>query len=223
MVDSPRARPEDTTARAPVVARSHARTLDNAPHARRVARALSITGRGLRLVIFTLATLAALVGLVAMVVGVLIWRHADQWRIPIGVMVVVLLCLPAVTLPFVVHRRLAPLTRAIERPGVLAEQTRDYVGDVRAGTELTDVIAIASGPDKVWKPRSLWQMSRLVASFTSRVVPDPKRHPLLAAFTPVYLKTLWLVVLVTAWSLAAAVVVLGGSLLALLAGWTPTG
>ncbi|MFT3662202.1 MAG: hypothetical protein QM809_12665 [Gordonia sp. (in: high G+C Gram-positive bacteria)] len=188
----------------------------------RLARALEITGRGLRLLVFTLATLAALLGAVAMLSGALIWQHADHWRFPTGIVLVVLLCLPAVALPYVVHRRLSPLTRAIERPGVLLEQTRDYVGDVRAGTEIKDVISIAAGPDRVWKPRSLWQMTQLVTAFTSRVMPDPKRHPLLAAFTPVYLKTLWLVVLVTAWSLVVAVVVLGGSLLAMLFGWTPT-
>lgn len=189
----------------------------------RFARSLALTGRGLRLLLFTLAGLAALLGLLAMVVGVASWRHADQWHLPLGVIVVVVLCLPAVTLPFVVHRRLAPLTRAIERPDALAGQARDYVSDVRTGTELSDLAAIAGKPSRVWRPRSLWQMTQLVGAFTMRVTPDSRRHPLLAAFMPVYLKTLWLVVIICAWALVVAVVVLVVSLLAVLFGWTPTG
>lgn len=189
----------------------------------RFARTLAVTGRGLRLLIFTLAGVAALLGVIALVVGVASWRHADQWRLPIGAIIVVLLCLPAVTLPFVVHRRLAPLTRAIERPANLAAQARDYVTDVRSGTELSDLAAIAGKPSRAWRPGSLWQMTRLVGAFTTRVTPDPKRQPLLTAFMPVYLKTLWLVVIVCAWALVIAVVVLVVSLIAVLAGWTPTG
>ncbi|MFZ2511933.1 MAG: hypothetical protein WAW85_12710 [Gordonia sp. (in: high G+C Gram-positive bacteria)] len=188
-----------------------------------LARSLEITGRGLRLLIFSLATLAALIGLLAMVVGVLSWQHADQWRIPFGVVIVMLLCLPAVTLPFLVHRRLAPITRAIEHPDALARQALDYVGDVRSGTELTDLAAIATrGPSRVWRIGSLLDATKLVFAFTSRVTPDSDRQPLLAAFMPVYLKTLWLVLLVTLWSLAVAVLVLVGSLISVLAGWTPT-
>lgn len=182
-----------------------------------------MTGRGLRLLIFSLAGVAALLGVIAMVVGVAAWRHADQWRLPMGVIVVVLLCLPAVTLPFVVHRRLAPLTRAIERPENLAAQARDYVSDVRSGTELADLAAIAGKPSRAWRPGSLWRMARLVGAFTTRVTPDAERQPLLTAFMPVYLKTLWLVLIVCGWALAVAVVVLAVSLLAVLAGWTPTG
>ncbi|MFC0315591.1 hypothetical protein ACFQNE_11005 [Gordonia phosphorivorans] len=195
---------------------------DSRTVADRFARSLAITGRGLRALLLTVAALAAGLGVLAMVVGALSWRHADQWRLPIGVILVVLLCLPAALLPVLVHRRLTPLTRAIERPDALTRQARDYVDDVRAGTELTDIAAIATGPTSMWRPRSLWQMARLVGSFTGRVAPDPKRQPLLAAFMPVYLRTLWLVVIVTAWSLVLAAVVLAGSLLAVLLGWTPT-
>lgn len=197
----------------------HKRTIGD-----RFARTLAVTGRGLRWVIFAIATLAALLGAVAMVVGALSWQHADQWRLPLGVMIVVLLCLPAVSLPFVVHRRLAPLTRAIEHPENLARQARDYASDVRSGTELKELAALAgTGPGQLWRPRSLWQLARLITSLTARVTPDADRQPLLAAFMPVYLKTLWFALIVTAWAVVVAVVVLGGSLIAVLAGWTPTG
>ncbi|UQE76675.1 hypothetical protein MYK68_09000 [Gordonia sp. PP30] len=191
--------------------------------AERFARALEVTGRGLRLLIFAIAALAALLGVIAMAVGIVTWRHADQWRLPIGVMIVILLCLPAVALPIVAHRRLAPLTRAIERPDNLARQARDYAADVRSGTELSDLASLAAdAPTTLWRPGTLWRMARLVGAFTARVTPDAERQPLLAAFMPVYLKTLWLVLVVTVWALGVAVVVLAGSLIAALAGWTPS-
>ncbi|GAA4749992.1 hypothetical protein [Gordonia alkaliphila] len=195
---------------------------DSRTVADRFARSLAVTGRGLRALLLTIAALAASLGLLAMTVGVLSWRHADQWRVPVGILIVVLLCLPAVLLPVLVHRRLAPLTRAIERPDHLTAQARDYVADVRSGTELADIAALASGPTSIWRPRSLWQAARLVGSFTGRITPDSTRQPLLAAFMPVYLRTLWLVVIVTAWALVVATVVLAGSLVAVLLGWTPT-
>ncbi len=189
-----------------------------------LARSLAITGRGLRLLIFSIAALAALAGVLAMVVGALSWRHADHWRLPLGVIIVIVLCLPAVTLPFLVHRRLVPITRAIEHPDALTRQALDYVGDVRSGTELADLAAIAAeGPAKFWRIGSLMSATRIIATFTSRVTPNSDRHPLLAAFMPVYLKTLWLALLVTAWSLVVAISVLVGSLIAVAAGWTPTG
>lgn len=195
---------------------------DSRTVADRFARSLAVTGRGLRALLLTIAALAASLGLLAMTVGVLSWRHADQWRVPVGILIVVLLCLPAVLLPVLVHRRLAPLTRAIERPDHLTAQARDYIADVRSGTELADIAALASGPTSIWRPRSLWQAARLVGSFTGRITPDSTRQPLLAAFMPVYLRTLWLVVIVTAWALVVATVVLAGSLVAVLLGWTPT-
>lgn len=211
----------NTAGEAPIAEQDRSR---RAALASRLARSLQVTGRGLRLLIFSIATLAALVGGVAMVVGILSWRHADHWRLPLGVIIVILLCLPAVTLPFLVHRRLAPITRAVEHPEALARQAVDYVGDVRAGTELADLASIAGGggPTAFWRIGSLVHATRLLAAFTSRVTPDAGRQPLLAAFMPVYLKTLWLVLLVTLWSLGVAVLVLAGSLIAVLAGWTPT-
>ncbi|GAC56035.1 hypothetical protein GOHSU_02_01810 [Gordonia hirsuta DSM 44140 = NBRC 16056] len=189
-----------------------------------IARSLEVTGRGLRLLVFAIASVAALIGLVAMVAGVLAWRHAEHWRLPVGVIVVVLLCLPAVALPFLVHRRLAPITRAIEHPEHLARQAVDYVGDVRSGTELKDLAGLATGGrTSFWRLGSLWQATRLITALTARVTPDAQRQPLLAAFMPVSLRTLWLALIVTLWALAVAVVVLGGSLIAVLAGWTPTG
>ncbi len=191
--------------------------------AERLARSLVITGRGLRGLIFAIATLAALIGLVAMIVGAASWQHADQWRIPLGVIIVILLCLPAVALPFLVHRRLAPLTRAIEHPENLLHQAKDYVGDVRSNTELSDLAAIAtSGRGQLWKVGNLWSATKLITAFTSRVTPDAKRQPLLAAFMPVYLKTLWFSLIVTMWAVVVAVAVLGGSLIAVLIGLTPT-
>ncbi|MCK0440786.1 hypothetical protein MUG78_15325 [Gordonia alkaliphila] len=195
---------------------------DSRTVADRFARSLAVTGRGLRALLLTIAALAASLGLLAMTVGALSWQHADQWRVPVGILIVVLLCLPAVLLPVLVHRRLAPLTRSIERPDHLTAQARDYVADVRAGTELADIAALASGPTSIWRPRGLWQAARLVGSFTGRITPDSTRHPLLAAFMPVYLRTLWLVVIVTAWALVVATAVLAGSLVAVLLGWTPT-
>lgn len=191
--------------------------------AEKLARTLEITGKGLRGLVFAIATLAALLGLIAMIVGVISWHHADHWRIPFGVLIVFVLCLPAVTLPYLVHRRLSPLTRAIEHPENLLVQAKSYVGDVRSNTELSDLAAIATqNPRSMWRVGGLWQITKLISSFTSRVVPDPKRQPLLAAFMPVYLKTLWFSLIVTAWALVVAIAVLGGSLIAVLAGITPT-
>lgn len=191
--------------------------------AERLAKSLAITGRGLRGLIFAIATLAALIGVIAMVVGVLSWQHADHWRIPLGIVIVVVLCLPAVALPFLVHRRLAPLTRAVEHPENLLAEAKDYVSDVRSNTELSDLAAIAtSGPTRFWKVGSLWSATKLITAFTARVTPDARRQPLLAAFMPVYLRTLWFSLIVTLWAVVVAVVVLGGSLIAVLIGLTPT-
>lgn len=188
----------------------------------KLARSLEVTGRSLRMVILTIATLAALLGVLAIGIGVFTWRHVDHWQLPIGPIVVTVLCAPAVLLPLLVHRRLAPITRAIEHPENLVAQARDYASDVRNGTELAELTAIATGPTKIWKPASLWRLTSVVTSFTARINPDPQRQPLLAAFMPIYLKTMWLALLVTLWALLVAVVVLGGSLIALLLGWAPT-
>jgi len=137
----------------------------------------------------------------------------------------VLLCLPAVLLPLWILRRLLPLPRAAAHPDELLDQGRSYARALRAESELKDLGALVGADDggSRFAPRKLIKLATILNSLTARVVPDRARYPLLVAFTPVYLKTVWLATVLAAWSLLLALVVLIVSLLALLLGSAPAG
>ncbi|MFT3899547.1 MAG: hypothetical protein QM728_04770 [Gordonia sp. (in: high G+C Gram-positive bacteria)] len=178
------------------------------------------TAKSMRWLILGIVVAAALLGIAAIVVGVAAWHGFSHWHLPIGILIVVLACLPAVLLPLWVHKRTLPLTQAIEHPKDLLAQAHLYATNFTSNADLSAFTSVAKRKHR-FRPTNLWKMTKALAVTTERVQPSMDTEPLLAAFMPVYLKTLWVIVLVTAWALVAALVVLVVSVIALVAGWTP--
>ena len=186
----------------------------------RFTKTVLFTAKSMRWLILGLAVAAALLGVAALVVGVLAWHGYDHWHLPLGILIVVVACLPAVLLPFWVHKRTVPLTQAVEHPKDLLAQAHLYAANFKTNADLSAFTSVAKKKGR-FRPTNLWKMTKALAVTTERVQPNMQTEPLLAAFMPTYLKTLWLIVLTTGWSLLGAVAVLIVSAIALIFGWTP--
>ena len=153
--------------------------------------------RRARQAVLVVAGFAGLTGVVALVLGLAAWHD------PVGEAVVVLVVtLPAVAAPVMTARKLRPLTAAVAQPDETARQARAYFATATRSVELDELVTRAASVhqkgDKV-RLGGIWRTSRLVGSVLGRVRPDPATQPLLAAFTPTNLRTVWLGVIVSWW------------------------
>jgi len=173
---------------------------------------------GLARLIRLAAVGVVLTGLAALLVGLAATRRSTVLMV-----IVAVLCLPAVLAPLYVIRRTRALARAASHPRELAGQARDLVGQVRDSAELRALArrvtgggggsgrnggAGAGGP-RSSRLRGTWQVARLASTVLGQARPDDERHSLLVAFTPARLRRTWLAatVSVLAWPVAAIILV----------------
>ncbi len=145
------------------------------------------------------AGLAAAMGVVALILGEWVWH--DE---PAAAVLVALVCLPAIAAPLFVLKRLRPITDAVEHPDEAARQARSYFAGLQSTPELNQLVTEAAGLQRASgkvRLRGGFRSVRLISSLVESVAPDPKTQPLVAAFAPSRLRSIWLGVL-TAWFFA---------------------
>lgn len=153
--------------------------------------------RRVRQVAIVLATMAASVGVVALVLGVWAWHDS----IPTLVLLA-LICGPAIAAPLFVVRRVSPLTEAVAHPDEAARQARSYFAGLQSTPELDRLVKEAAGMQRSGgklRLRGAFRSARLLGSLVDSIAPDPRTQPLVAAFSPVRLRSIWLAVLVSWW------------------------
>jgi len=161
-----------------------------------------------------LAAVVVITGLLALVVGLAAWREST-----IALVIVVVLCLPAIAAPIYVARSAARLADAAAHPRQVASQAQQLVGRVRQSAELRTlaerVVSRRSsehrspisggGPGRV---RGAVQLAKLASTVVGQAQPDPEQHPLLVSFTPDRLARTWSAVGIALWGWTVAAVVL---------------
>ena len=161
------------------------------------------------------AGVAAAIGAIALVLGIWAWHDSV-----IVVVIVAALCLAAVAAPFFVLRRLKPITAAVEHPDEAARQARDYFAGLRSSPELDELVdqavGLYKGSGKV-RIRGAFQSARLMSSLVESVAPDTNAQPLVAAFHPVRLRTVWLAVLTSWWLALVAMIIATVAVVSLIA------
>lgn len=171
---------------------------------------------GLARLIRLAAVGVVLTGLAALLVGLAATRRSTVLMV-----IVAVLCLPAVLAPLYVIRRTRALARAASHPRELAGQARDLVGQVRDSAELRTLarrVTGDAGPRAgtggagrgTSRLRGTWQVARLASTVVGQAQPDDKQHSLLVAFTPERLRRTWFAatISVMAWPVAAIVLVI---------------
>ncbi len=144
-----------------------------------------------------LATMAASVGVVALVLGLWAWHDS----VPTLVLLV-LVCGPAIAAPIFVVRRLRPITEAVAHPDEAARQARSYFSGLQSTPELDQLVQQAAGMQRSGgklRLRGAFRSARLLGSLVDSIAPDPRTQPLVAAFSPVRLRSIWLAVLLSWW------------------------
>lgn len=160
---------------------------------------------GARLVVLVLGVLITALGLVALAFGLAAFRDS----IPVMI-VIVLLCAPAVILPVYVIVRVQDLARAATHPRQLAEEAKSLLGQVRDSPELRTVAdelrgrSIAGGG----KLRRGWTLARATSGVIGQANPDPENHPLLFKVTPDRLARIWWATTWSLWGIVLAIAVL---------------
>ena len=171
-----------------------------------------------------LAVMVVATGVLALVVGVIAWRDR-----PIVLVVVVVLCLPAIAGPIYVARRADALADAAAHPRQVAAQAQQLVGRVRHSTELQALAGrvakrrsgdhrgpiSGAGPGRI---RGALEVAKLASTVVGQAQPDGEHHPLLVPFTPERLARTWSAVGISLWGWALAAAVLAVSVVALLVG-----
>ncbi len=174
----------------------------------RISRSLTRAARVLRVLVMAMVATGAL----GLGLGLVAWRG-----ITLPLVVVVVLCLPAILLPLYVVRRTAALTEAASHPREVAEQAGDLVGRVRHSRELhtlADRLNPAGERPSEPAPRkgrgriaSTVSLARLASSVLGQASPDKDRHPLLVPFTPERLGRMWVALVWSLWFWAASAIV----------------
>lgn len=158
-----------------------------------------------------LAVAVGAVGLLALLVGLGAWRSS----VPAMVLVAVL-CLPAVLLPIYVARRTGALARAVANPHDMAAQAQDLMGRVRDSADLAKLRSAfdgrpgrgrSTGPagERKIGVRRAASLARSASAVIGQAHPDDERHPLLVPFTPERMARTWTA---AGWSITALVVAL---------------
>lgn len=153
------------------------------------------------------ASLAGAAGLVALVLGFWAW-HDDTATL----VLVALVCVPAALTPVFAYRRLKPIAEAVAHPDETARQARSYFAGLHGSPELDQLVQQAAGLSRAGRGmrlRGLYRSTRLLGSVIGSVAPDPRTQPLVAAFQPTRLRSIWLAVLWSwwLWMLAFAIAV----------------
>lgn len=156
-----------------------------------------------------LAVAIAAVGLLALAVGLGAWRSS----VP-AMVVIAVLCLPAVLLPIYVARRTGVLARAVANPHDMAAQAQDLMGRVRDSADLAALRNVfdgrsgrgrrtgPSGEQKLGIRRAA-SLARSASAVIGQAHPDEENHPLLVPFTPERMARTWTA---AGWSVTALVV-----------------
>jgi hypothetical protein len=142
------------------------------------------------------AGLAAGIGIVGLALGVWAWNDS----VPVLVVVLVI-CVPAVLAPVFVVRRLKPVTEAVAHPDEAARQARDYFSGLHSSPELNELVREAAslqGAKGGIRLRNAVRGLRLTTSMMEAMAPDPVSQPLVAALRPSHLRAVWSAV-VMAW------------------------
>lgn len=190
------------------------------------------TGDGSRLARYTrrartgtrvLALLVVGTGVLALLVGEAAFRDT-----PVAMLVVAVLCLPAIVLPLYVASRTGALATAAGQPREMAAQAGDLISRVRDSAELRSLAtrlahrrggggaapsAAGGGGGRI---RGALSLARLVSTVVGQAQPDEARHPLLIPFTPERLARVWSAIGLSLWAWAVAGLVLVVSVPALL-------
>lgn len=181
------------------------------------------TGDGSRLARYTtrartlarlLASLVVGTGVLALLVGLGAWRET-----PIAMVVVAVLCLPAVAAPLYVTRRSGALAEAAARPREMARQTQDLISRVRNSADLrtlADRVANRRSPHptgpvpigRTGRLRAALQLAKLASTVVGQAQPDAHHHPLLMPFTPERLGRTWSAVVISLWAWLVAMLIL---------------
>ena len=153
----------------------------------------------IRQVAFAVAIVACAIGAVALLLSVIAWRDSASVLV-----VAVIVCAAAIVTPLFVIKRVGPMAEAVAHPDETVRQARSYFSAVQSTPELSALVDEAVGLQRSQgkvRLRGLVRSSRLVGSLVESVAPAPKAQPLIAAFQPSRLRTLWLSV-IAAWWLA---------------------
>lgn len=176
----------------------------------RVARGAGRVARGVAVLVFA-------TGAAALVLGLIAARGST-----VAMVIVVVLCLPALLAPVYVARRAAALGRAAAHPREVADQARDLLARVRHSPDLHALagrLGGASGQDglatggstaghRAGRWRAGLRLARQVSNVVGQAQPDEDRHPLLVPLSPERLRGAWTGVVVALWGWAVAAVVL---------------
>lgn len=141
--------------------------------------------------------LAGVAGAVALVLAIWAW-HDDTATL----VVAALICVPAALTPVFAYRRLRPIAEAVAHPDETARQARSYFAGLHGSPELDQLVHEAAGLQRAGRKmrlRSLVRSTRLLGSVIGSIAPDPRTQPLVAAFQPTRLRSIWLAVLVSWW------------------------
>lgn len=167
----------------------------------RVARIV----RGARLAVLVLGVLITALGLIALAVGLAAFRDSI-----LPMIVITLLCAPALVLPTYVVVRTGDLTRAASNPRQLRDEAKGLLGQVRDSPELRTVAdalrgrSVASGG----KLRRGWTVAKAASGVIGQANPDPENHPLLHTVTPDRLGRIWWAAGWSLWGIVLALAVL---------------
>lgn len=161
--------------------------------------------RGTRLAVLVLAVLIVGLGLIALAVGLAAFRDSIPQMV-----VIALLCAPAVLLPVYVLIRTRDLARVASHPRRLRDEAASLLGQVRDSPELRTVAdglrgrSVGGGG----KLRRGWTLTRAATGVIGQANPDPKTHPLLHKVTPDRLARIWWAATWSLWGIVLAVGVL---------------
>ena len=155
-----------------------------------------------------LAALVVSTGVLALLAGVAAWRDNT-----VGLVVVTLLCLPAIVTPLFVARRAGALAMAAGHPREMAVQIQDVAVGLRDSVELRRLARLVSGrrsgqSGRRGKLRGALSLARMASAVVGQAQPDPNRHPLLLPFTPERLRHTWAGVIISLWAWLVASLVL---------------
>ncbi|MGI8709487.1 MAG: hypothetical protein ACR2LA_00610, partial [Acidimicrobiales bacterium] len=166
--------------------------------------------RGAGRAMFVVGVGITLVGIFALAVGLAAWHGSV-----LAVAVVVLVALPAIVGPRLLHRRVSALVEAVSHPAEVADEARDLLGRLRSGEELRQLADRLRGSHRTAGGGRVARGSRLLRALgTARsasavlglVEPDPRRHPRLVPLQPARVRSLWWWLLASAAGLVMAVV-----------------
>lgn len=164
--------------------------------------------RGVGTAIRGACALAAATGVAAVLLGAWAWGPTSG-----AFAIAVLAGLGAAAAGAYVGRRTGQLADAVTHPAEVVAQAKDLVGRATGSPELAQLARRARQRQplpvgRFARVRRVASSTRLISSVIGLADPDPERHRLLLPFSPVRLRTMWLVALGGAvlWLLSGVVI-----------------